>query len=268
MMNKVNAYLVLPETNPANRWMLSTEMIQSQEAYSRFISKKAKEIDAIGFENYQGYFDNENVANFFEHFDTLEDLYPSVKRKLQTKIASWQNWRKSPKQQNTRTYKIFNQAIENHTIPEIAQHKQNEPNDNYVLLNNEALNIGNSPVRITISGRAHIQIDYVGNTADLKVWFAKNRIPPRNFHVIPKHGENGRGNWPGASPLMCSGQEAQQLLNTAIGDNTDKLYNYDPQHSRYIVFWSENEPENLFHGYHLPLNTNEIPNEIKRILRP
>lgn len=87
-MNKANIYLLLPETNPVNQWAKSNVSMQSEVEYQRFINRKVSEIEAITIENYEGYYDSKNATNFFEHFDTLEDLYPKMKRKFQRKITN------------------------------------------------------------------------------------------------------------------------------------------------------------------------------------
>jgi len=69
-MSRTNVYLLLPETNPVIQWALSNEEIQTEKEYERFVRYKTSEIEAIQIENYLGFFDNENVTNFFEHFDT------------------------------------------------------------------------------------------------------------------------------------------------------------------------------------------------------
>jgi hypothetical protein len=100
---------------------------------------------------------------------------------------------------------------------------------------------------------------------ELKKWFAINRTPSRRFHVIPKHGENGAGNWSGASPLECNCQHAQELLNTATGKDTKELFNLDAENNKMIVFKSENDPNNQYHGYHVDRDSSDVPNEIKSL---
>jgi len=266
-MSKANIYLILPETNPTTNWSESNANLQSEDGYRDFILNKITEIKSISIENYEGYFDNENLTNFFKHFDTLEELYPKVKTNLKLKIKDWENWRENPQQNTKRTYKIFKQVIVNHTLPEIAQRKGDNAQETYALLNNSALSIPENEIKVNISGRINIAIDNVKNTEELKTWFSKNRIPKRKFHIIPKHGENGRGNWQKASPLMCSKSKAQKLLNTAIGDDEKKLFNYDSNKDMFIVFWNENDPKNQYHGYHLSVDTSEISDEIKSLCR-
>ena len=264
-MSKANIFLLLPETEPTTNWSKSNERIQSEEGFQRFIRNKVAEISLIEQENFEGYYDNLNLKNFFSHFDMLEDFYPRVKRQLLRKLSGWENWRTQTLQKEEGTYKLFEQNIPKHSLPEIAERKKSKPDESFALLNNSALTIQNTTVSVNVVNKV-IQIDILKNTEELKTWFAKNRIPPRKFHIISKHGENGKGNWKSASPLMCSEQEAQVLLNTSIGESTDRLFNYDIDKKMFIVFWSENEPKNQYHGYHLPETTLEVPSKIKKIL--
>lgn len=79
--------------------------------------------------------------------------------------------------------------------------------------------------------------------------------PKRVFNVSPKHGENGRGNWHNESPLLCSGEEAQELLNNAIADFNEKqrrLFNYDRNRNAFIEFFYEGDtPQQQWHGFHV-----------------
>ncbi len=98
-----------------------------------------------------------------------------------------------------------------------------------------------------------------------------NRLPPRNFNINPKHGENRQDirtvNGEIISPLRCSHQKAQALLDTAIGKSEKELYNTDPDYDEIIVFKYEGPtPQNMYHGYHVPKNTEEIPFDIRKRL--
>ncbi|OAI09371.1 hypothetical protein A1353_03430 [Methylomonas methanica] len=79
--------------------------------------------------------------------------------------------------------------------------------------------------------------------------------PKRVFNVSQKHGENGKSNWPNESPLLCSGEEAQELLNNAIADFNEKqrrLFNYDRNRNAFIEFFYEGDtPQQQWHGFHV-----------------
>ncbi|MDR0832915.1 MAG: hypothetical protein LBN93_01805 [Candidatus Symbiothrix sp.] len=95
-------------------------------------------------------------------------------------------------------------------------------------------------------------------------------IKPRTFNLNPKHGENGKGNQPNASPLLCSKHNAQTLLNTAIPcflERGKNMYNFDDDKKTFIVFFYEGDnPLNQWHGFHLKPDewTKEIPKYIHK----
>ena len=116
-------------------------------------------------------------------------------------------------------------------------------------------------------------INHIESIEKMRILFDENRTP-RKFNLNPKHGENGKNTRTNkgekVSPPHCSKEEAQILLNTAIGDfkTTTELYNYDESHSRFIVFKYENDsPANQYHGYHVD-SINEIPAFIRTLLQP
>lgn len=93
----------------------------------------------------------------------------------------------------------------------------------------------------------------------------------RQFHLSPKHGENGKGNHKSASKLLCSASEAQTLLYGAIPDFNrfeHKLFNYDIEKGRYIEFYFEGiSPNPKWHGFHLddsPSSIARIPNIVQK----
>jgi hypothetical protein len=86
-------------------------------------------------------------------------------------------------------------------------------------------------------------------------WFEKNRLPERIFNLNPKHGENGKGNIPGESILLCSKEKAQCLLHKAVGDSSNPtLFYYDEEYGRYMEFKNENTGNNTYHAFHIENN--------------
>ena len=98
-------------------------------------------------------------------------------------------------------------------------------------------------------------------------WIAVTK--PRKFELSPKHGENGKGNQPNASPLLCSKDEAQNMLNDAVPcffEREKNLYNFDAVRNTFIVFFYEgNNPQNQWHGFHLSQDKwTELPDYIRK----
>lgn len=86
------------------------------------------------------------------------------------------------------------------------------------------------------------------NVNDFKNWLAQKRIFNQEYK---KHGVNGDNNQSGESKLYCSYDEAQALLDGALGDeNTEHLFNYDAKYKRFIKFKHENRGF-WYHGYHV-----------------
>lgn len=265
----VNLFILLPESEPSNQWMLSNESFQEEDGVITFMQSLKKNLDAITLEEFEGYYDNINVKRFLQDFEELEDYYPNPTFKLlRSFLKSWNNWREEFLQDTSKEYSIFSQRIEDHTFCEIAERKFIFRDNKFCLLNHFGHSLGDR-INMDIDNTS-IEIQSVASKKELIYWFAQERIPTRNFQIIEKHGENREEViiWRGrsASPLRCSQQEAFELLKFAIGDNIDELFNYDEIDGQgyFIVFKFEGDnPQNMYHGYHLPLDTSEISNEIK-----
>jgi len=272
-MSAVNLFLQFPVSNPIEiLWSLSNEPFQSEEGLQNIIANKISEIDSLYIENYTGFYDSENLNNFLEHFHTLEDLYPlQPTQLLLDTIKDWEDWRSNPVQKNDANIQLFNFPIQNHTISEIAQRKLKQGGDKFALLNNSALSFQTEFITVNISNRPNIEIPNLKNTQELQLWFSTNRIPHRNFHVIEKHPikDLPPRMWHGkfASYLHCSELKATELLRTAIGETKYELFANDKDQNEYIVYKYENvENQNLYHGYHVPKDSDEVPEGIKRKL--
>jgi hypothetical protein len=117
-----------------------------------------------------------------------------------------------------------------------------------------------------------VNLPWIEKLSGVVVFFEQNRFP-RHFNLNPKHGENGVGNWTKESKLLCSRQEAQILLNSAIASPiVNELYNYDQTRKHFIVFKNEGfTPEingvlqQQYHGYY-PDNENEIEPKVRALL--
>ena len=105
----------------------------------------------------------------------------------------------------------------------------------------------------SVSDFCKIKCENISNRDAIVNWISETEL--RTFNVIPKHGENGKGNQPKESILLCSKEEAQLLLNTAIPcfmEREKNLFNYDKTHNTYVMFYFEgNNPQKQWHGFHL-----------------
>jgi hypothetical protein len=112
------------------------------------------------------------------------------------------------------------------------------------------------------------------NTA-INIWELINtHLPIRTYNFSPKHGNATVKAIPPkssekASQLLCSDNDAQTFLNSAIFDLREKkfYYNFDQIHDTYILFPYEGEtPQNQFHAFHIAKEEwhKEVPTSIKK----
>lgn len=272
-MEYVNLYYLLPESDPTNQWMKSNYCLQDEEKIVQYMRELENIQECIRLENYCGYYDRDNINNFLQDFNTLEEYYPQpVFKLMRIKMQRWNNWRGSPVQISNNNYTLYSQKVSDHTFSEVSEHQHQCEKHNFVLVNHRAHKCS-SPIEVTINDNIKIKTSSVENASELFEWFAENRLPVRNFQIIEKHGEcrtefqlwNGKQ----ASPLRCTRDQAFELLKRAVGDKAKELYNIDYERGNYyIVFKHEGDtPENMYHGYHVALNSKEVPNHIKQRLQ-
>ncbi len=263
----VNVFLFLPSSEPVYQWEYDTESLQDEILIVEYFRHLKSSIDSIFLENYQGYYDSFNISSFLKEFEEIEDCYPNPSfRLLRSFLKDWENWQENQNQRQENTYLIHEQNVTNHTFCETAQLTIDNPQLKNVILNLNGHKLGNEI--IVFVNDTSTKTPCVSNSNELISWFAEERLPQRNFHIIDKHGENRDEvriiNNEVISPLRCSRNEAQKLLKYAIGDNLKELYNFDKNKNSFIVFKFEGQtPQNLYHGYHLPIDTNEISETIK-----
>ncbi len=270
-MAQVNLFLLLPETKPSNQWMRSTEA--DFYGYQTLIQGLKVISESIAIEKYEGFYDDLNINNFLCLYDTLEDCYPSAPKRLLRSVISrnaFTNWREEAVQSADANYQIFNQPVNDNTFCEIAERKNKIGDDKYALLNHHACII-KKMISVTVNRKSVVEINNLKDEKEISEWFAQNRLPRRNFNINPKHGEKRQDvrivNGETVSPLRCSKQKAQALLDTAIGESEKELYNSDPDYDEIIVFKYEGPtPQNMYHGYHVPKNSEEVPNDIRKRL--
>jgi hypothetical protein len=116
-----------------------------------------------------------------------------------------------------------------------------------------------------------IEISYLTDLENIRSWIANNSSK-RNFHISPKHGENGKDNWKGQSVLLCSKSEAILLLESAIPDFKEKenrLFNWDTEYHTFIEFFFEGDnPQKQWHGFHLEKKDwNRVPSSIRHFFK-
>lgn len=271
-MSVTYLYLHLPESEPTStRWSKSNAELLQPSMLHEFLHSLGKSITSIKDENFAGKYDSKNLENFLSAPEILDDLYPRPIRKvLRTLLKdSFDDWRFLANNLYGKQFSIYGEYITDHTVCKIAEHsslcKQRE---NFLLFNYHALTLkGTIPVVIDNIKREIISVQ---NIKELVSWFSENRVPKRSFHATNKHRANNGGNWKNASSLNCSVEHAQALLNSAIGDS-NTLYNFDETNQSWLKFMFDNTSgpdfEKLYHGYHLHIDTPEVPDKIKKQLK-
>jgi hypothetical protein len=262
-------YLLLPESNPTNPWMRDNGNIQDERAINDYLTELYKFFNHLSYEEYQGYYDSENVKNCLEHFDILSDYYPRpVTALLRSLLVGYENWRDSQLQSEEKDYKILHRPILDHTFCENAENGLLAIPIANAILNINAHTLGNN-FEIEVAGVAIpvISLEHYKEIAD---WFAQHRSTTRNFRISSKHGENRTDiryiNGETVYPFRSSLARGLELLKTAIGTSGKEIFNLDGSNG-FIVFKHEgNNPQNQYHGYHVGLTSREVPGPIRKIL--
>lgn len=230
-------------------------------------------------------YDSEEIKVFIEQISLIAEAGNFYLTNPQMLFYEWlQNatdWRKSPKQNPNHYY--FSWVIELQT----AINQQNKVIAELVeqsLLNQTSLLVSfyqEAPLRgfhlafkdfipYKNENPIFVRIFHANNKCELENWLFENRTP-RIFNLNPKHGENRQElryeHGEEISPLRCTKEEAQQLLEKAVGELGERdLFNYDSVYQKFIIFKDENTPQNTFHGFHVE-DENEVPQRIQQLLK-
>lgn len=238
------------------------EVIESIDEICRFIAN----------ENYEGYYDADNVSAFLYPVEAMEECYPNIKTRMRMVMNKWgENWRTQKVQKDTVKYMYYCISIKDDTLCEMTERKFGSTDgSSFLLVNCDAFSCASETIT-TKRNQDEMELDV--RNADIKSiskWYETNRKPQRIFNLNPKHGENGRGAHPGnkgekVSVLMCSRGEAKEMLLKAIGSDLRILYFFDQIHNQYIEF--KRESENTYHGFHIDaIDEKRVPEEIKMMI--
>lgn len=258
-------FILLPETEPQYPFIRKYEGFQSEEELNQYFATLILIKKAIEIENYRGFYDVENVKQFLEHYDLLNDFYPmNPSRTLRILLKEWINWRSEKVSSSNASCVLLAQEMRDNSFCEVGSRKIQDKNNSYSLASHDALTIPLRTHTISIEEKA-INIDCL-LICDLPNWFRTNRVPKRVYHPNPKHGENGIGEWQHAAKLLCSHSDAEAMLQRAIGyHEIDELYYFDSKYHKFIIFRFEGDnPQHQYHAYHIE-NENEIPKAVKNL---
>lgn len=227
----------------------------------------------IANENYEGYYDADNVSAFLYPVEAMEECYPNINTRMRIIMSKWgENWRTQRLQKDTESYMYYCLLIKNDTLCEMTERKTiSADGSTFLLVNYEALSCSTGAIR-TKRNQDDVDLDVrKADISSISEWYENNRKPQRIFNLNPKHGENGKGAYPSnngekVSVLMCSRDEAKNMLSKAIGPNLKVLYFFDKKHNQYIEFKREND--NIYHGFHLDaIDEKRVPEDIKETIK-
>lgn len=280
-MSLIQAFLLLPDTENA--------ALLEEKPLHQFMSNLEHIVECAASEKSTWiWYDSENIKAFVNQFDGFEEEYlNNLPERIQDILwhSVSKNWRVAQQHHLENRYFLWDLTKEEavplyhqpHTLSEIAERCLQNIENKYVLLNyHSALYIDREMI-VVIKDRwsapdlpKFILIPFIHNADELADWFKRNR-QERKFHRFrpgepKKHPTSDKsvkylkGNK--VSPLLCNDDEAQRLLDDAIGDRREskKLYAFDKTRNKYIVFEDEETLDNQYHGYHV----DEIPEHIRR----
>ena len=285
-MQKIQAFLLLPTSNPINDFFKNTDdLVLDKTLVADYLNQLEISLDVAYKEKVTDvYYSESNIQQFLSGFMDFENEYLSnTSGRLSDILQSAENWEDNSQQKSDSYYDIWKisdrQAVnlhELHTFSEIAERICSQITDKIVLIDHKAIH-SNDSIVIMISGLlgliefSNVPVFTVFHSTktieQLETWFSNNR-QPRIFNLNPKHGENGVGaranKGEKVSLLLCSQNQASELLRLAKGDKriSKELFAFDTNHKKFIVFKDDNTIVNSYHGYHVD-NENEVPHKIR-----
>lgn len=268
-MSLPRLYVLLPETNPSNCWMHSNNAQQNETAIREYFKKVEKIMSHLSFEEFEGLFDSVNVQNCLEHFEVLHDYYPyPVTIVLRDMLRNFYDWRTQQLQSAEKQYEVLNVIVNDHTFCENAENGLTQPPLVNAVLNIDAHNLGDA-FDVMVNGAA-VRVTSISSIQVLTDWFGMHRHPQRNFKISPKHGENRTDiRYIGGEmiyPFRSSLAEGQRHLKTAIGLSTKEIFSLDGDNGFIVFKYEGDNPQNMYHGYHVELDSKEVPDKVRKIL--
>lgn len=268
-MESTEVFIVLPEYRESaiqTGHYLQSEKLFDDNEISKYIHKIEIFNDFFTHENYQAYYDVRNIVAFSLPLEEIEECYPNQKTYLRSVLREWENWRETPLQCEKDTYRLHSCPIADDSFCEIAKRQTLNPENAYLLINHQAFECKKKFIEIDCNDvKLQVMTCHI-NIRDVAEWFTCYRKPQRIYNWNPKHGENGKRAHPEnkgdkVSTLLCSKEEAYELLKKAIGiyPHTTLFY-YDRKHLHYMEFKKENAQ--TFHSFHIE-DESRVPKSIK-----
>lgn len=247
--------------------------IMSESEVLEFIEGIDKICRFLEIENYEGFYDADNISAFMYPVEKMKECYPNILTRMYIVMRKWgENWRTQKVQKNSECYKYYCLPIKDDTLCEITERKFVSTDEStFLLINYDAFSCSSQTV-MTTRNQDGVELDVcAADISYILKWYETNRRPQRVFNLNPKHGENGKGahskhGGKKVSVLMCSSGEAREMLLKAIGTDQKVLYFFDKKNEQYVEF--KRESENTYHGFHLNVDDEErVPNNIKKMIK-
>lgn len=217
------------------------------------------------YERFVVFYDLNNVQAFcYPHLNHRHSLF-NKRYVMLTLLKGMQNWRSQSEQQGE-SCMLHGMSLNSNSISEVAVRKYNRPDDSFSLVDCMALLPGCTPIVVVVNGN-DVPVNVLGlDEDDFFNWLCNNRKPAREYSWNPKHGENGKGNWPGESRLLGSRKEAKLLLKNAVGETyRGTLFCWDAQYGHYMEY--KKELNDTYHSFHLEgEDVRRIPASVKRFI--
>ena len=266
-MRTVEIFILFPEKEDAVDRSLYLSPKSPEKSLESYIQDFQQMYSFFDHENYLGFYDSHNISRFLSYNNHEEEDYPNPKALLKKIISVFgEDWRDNPFNIGHK-FTLGDLPIENDTLCEIAVRILKDKDTNRLLINNKAYENSSDSIQLFDSDQKTITFSQRPcEIPQIHEWFVRFRQPQRIYNHNPKHGENGVGNWFGATVLLCSQKDAERLLVNAIGlKNSKYLYIFDKINKKYVKFYSEgNIPQNSYHCHHL--YDNEVSDCIKKKL--
>lgn len=217
---------------------------------------------AFQYERFLILYDLNNVQAFcYPHLNHRHSLF-NKKYVMYTLMKGMRNWRVHS-EQNGESCMLHGSNLGLNAISEVAVRKYNRSDDSFSLVDCMALVKGCTPCVVSVDGH-HVSVDVLNlNESEFYTWFSNHRKPSREYNWNSKHGEHGRGNWPGESRLLGSRDEARDLLKNAVGEiYRGTLFCWDAKYGHYMEY--KKELNDIYHSFHLEgKDEKRIPPKVK-----
>lgn len=107
----------------------------------------------IANENYEGYYDANNVSAFLYPVRVMEGCYPNIMTRMRMTMNKWgENWRTQKRQKDTESYAYYNSPIKDDTLCEMIKRKIAADENVFLLVNQDAFSCSTRTIQVKRNG--------------------------------------------------------------------------------------------------------------------